>query len=444
MSNRQTPSKNTVKANGSTSIFLHIKSTAKHLIYIHTLFTSSPSVALKYKHSAKENTRSNHTHEAERDFNTSSGTSASALVGALSSLTVGGAARLARASGSSRLAGLTSKVGTGARETLTGTGAAAHECLSLLGQSRQTSSLDLPLVRLLGALGSRAVLLEVAATAGVLGLLVGGLEALEVVVGSDLAVAADLDNSVAVGLDGVFVCETARVDTGHVGRVESGNLTPLAGVGDAAKLGEEKRLAVVLVGLDLLVPARCLEGRGVAPGVVVEGEEVGALVIGTAVKVESLGLNVLSNVSSRVSDRDSAALAVANVLLHVTGDSLDIGRRIGVVALVDDLVTREKEEQVVVVRESVNGGKDVLEVDVVVRAVESLSILTVERVLGGVCVESNVDTRVVEHLHALVVVLGIVNGVDTDGVDTEILEVGDIALQALEIEERVLRISSTT
>jgi hypothetical protein len=42
------------------------------------------------------------------------------------------------------------------------------------------------------------------------------------------------------------------------------------------------------------------------------------------------------------------------------------------------------------------------------------------------------------------VVLGVVDGVDTDGVDTEILEVGDIAPQALEIEERVLCISSTT
>jgi hypothetical protein len=42
------------------------------------------------------------------------------------------------------------------------------------------------------------------------------------------------------------------------------------------------------------------------------------------------------------------------------------------------------------------------------------------------------------------VVLGVVDGVDTDGVDTEILEVGDIAPQAVEIEKRVLCISSTT
>ena len=335
-------------------------------------------------------------------------------------------------------------MGTRASETLTGTSAGAHESLSLLGDRGKTSTLNLPLVGLLRALGSGAVLPDVARAGGVVSLLVGGLEAAEVIVGSDLAVAADLDNSVTVGLDGVLVSETSRVDTGHVGRVEGSNLTPLAGVGDASKLGEEEGLAVVFVRLDLLVPAGSSEGRGVTPGVVVEGEEVGALILGTAVEVESLGLDVLGNVGSRVSNGNLASLAVRDVLLHVTGDGLDVRSSVGVVTLVDDLVTGEEEEQVVVVGKSVDGGKDVLEVDVVVRSVEGLSILTVERVLGGVGVKGNIDTGVVEHLHALVVVLGVVDGVDTDGVDTEILEVGDIAPQALEVEERVLCISSTT
>jgi hypothetical protein len=42
------------------------------------------------------------------------------------------------------------------------------------------------------------------------------------------------------------------------------------------------------------------------------------------------------------------------------------------------------------------------------------------------------------------VVLGVIDGVDADGVDAERLEVGDIALQVLDIEERVLWISGTT
>jgi hypothetical protein len=42
------------------------------------------------------------------------------------------------------------------------------------------------------------------------------------------------------------------------------------------------------------------------------------------------------------------------------------------------------------------------------------------------------------------VVLGVIDGVDTDGVDAELLEVLDIARKALKIEEGILRIGSTT
>jgi hypothetical protein len=42
------------------------------------------------------------------------------------------------------------------------------------------------------------------------------------------------------------------------------------------------------------------------------------------------------------------------------------------------------------------------------------------------------------------VVLGVVDRVDTDGVDSKILEVGNVALQAVNVEERVLSISRTT
>jgi hypothetical protein len=42
------------------------------------------------------------------------------------------------------------------------------------------------------------------------------------------------------------------------------------------------------------------------------------------------------------------------------------------------------------------------------------------------------------------VVLGVVDCVDTDRVDAEVLEVINIALQALEVEKRVLCVRSTT
>jgi hypothetical protein len=401
-------------------------------------------VPLKYKHSAKENTRRDHAHKAERNLDAGSSTSVAALAGSCRRLAVGSPGRGTRASSGSRLAGLTCKVGARALETQTGTSAVLHEVRRLLGDRGKRGSLNIPLIRSSGALGSRAVLLEATGAGGVVGLLVCGLEALEVVVGGDLAVAANLDNSIAVRLNGVLVCETSRVDAGHVGVVQRSNLTPLASVGDAAKLGQEDRLAVALVGLDLLVPTGDCERGGVAPGVIVEGEEVGALVVGAAVEVQGLGLDVLSDISSRVSDRNLASLAVRDVLLHVTGNGLDVGGRVGVGLVVDDLVTGEEEEQVAVVGESVDGSKDVLEVDVVVRAVEGLSILTVERVLWCVGIESKVDTCIIKQLHALIVVLRVVDCVDTDGVDTEVLEVDDITLQVLDIKDGILCVGSTT
>jgi hypothetical protein len=42
------------------------------------------------------------------------------------------------------------------------------------------------------------------------------------------------------------------------------------------------------------------------------------------------------------------------------------------------------------------------------------------------------------------VVLGVVNGVDTDGVDTKILEVLDIATEALSVQKRIFGIRGAT
>ena len=91
--------------------------------------------------------------------------------------------------------------------------------------------------------------------------------------------------------------------------------------------------------------------------------------------------------------------------------------------------------------EHLGGGEDTLKVFLVVA---DTGLLTVERELGGVGVESNVDTSVVQHLHALVVVLAVVNGVDTDGVDAELLEQLDVAGQRLGVGDRVGGIGGTT
>lgn len=118
--------------------------------------------------------------------------------------------------------------------------------------------------------------------------------------------------------------------------------------------------------LDLLIPAGNLEGRRITPRVVVEGEEVAALVTGTAVHVfghlETVGVNI----SGGVSDGNLAVSTASNVLSHITSDGLDIGCSRGSSIIIDNLVTGEESQCVRVVCERINGGKDVLQVDGVV------------------------------------------------------------------------------
>ena len=69
---------------------------------------------------------------------------------------------------------------------------------------------------------------------------------------------------------------------------------------------------------------------------------------------------------------------------------------------------------------------------------------TVDRVLGSVDVESEVDTSVGEGIHAGVVLGSVVDSVDTDSVDAELLELGDVALAAIGIGNGILRVGGAT
>ena len=129
----------------------------------------------------------------------------------------------------------------------------------------------------------------------------------------------------------------------------------------------QERDAVAAVLLDLLVPASLGEGGRVTPGVVVESVEVAALVVGAAVHVLGHLEAVALDISSRVSNGNLAVAARANVLSQVAGDGLDVRGSRGGLVIVDDLVAREEKKGVVIVGESVNGGEQALEVDLVVR-----------------------------------------------------------------------------
>lgn len=166
-----------------------------------------------------------------------------------------------------------------------------------------------------------------------------------------------------------------------------------------------------------------------------EGEEVAALVIGSAVEVGS-GLHaVVGHVGGRVSDEDGAVEARTDVLPHVARDSLDVGGRQGrLLLVVDDLVAREEGHGVGVLAELVDRGEDALEVVLVVRRGRLRAVDRVERVVG---VQNDVDALGGQRVHARAVVLGVVGRVDADRVDAERLELLDIRHAHLLVGERV-------
>jgi hypothetical protein len=334
-----------------------------------------------------------------------------------------------------------SVLGALSAEAIALAGAVGQVFLGGDGDGRESIGGDIPVgLGLDGAAGGTAGGVVFAVTAGVLGLAEGGLESIVVLEGGDI-VAVDFDETVLVAAFGVLVGQTAGVDAGHLGGVQSGDFLPLTGVGVAAVLGEEEGDAVAGEVLDLLVPAGGGEGRGVAPGVVVEGEEVRALVVAAAVHVlghlETVGVDI----GGGVADGNLAKLVAAQESAHVTGDGLDVGSGLGGGAVVDNLVSGEEGKGVVVLGELLHGGEDVLEVDIVVGG---LGVRTVKRVLGGVDVEDEVDASVSESVHALVVVGGVVDGVDTDSVQAEILEVLDVTLAALSIGDGIGELGGTT
>ena len=171
--------------------------------------------------------------------------------------------------------------------------------------------------------------------------------------------------------------------------------------------------------LDLLVPTRGSERGWVAPRVVVESVEVTSLIVGTAVHVLCHVITVALDISGGVANRDGTVASAANVLLHVTSDSLDVGSTIGVVVGIDDFISREEKKRVVVFGKRINRSEDRLQVCWVVRC---RWLIAVDRVLWCVHIQGEVDASICQRAHACVVVRSVVYSVDTDSVDTQLLE----------------------
>lgn len=105
----------------------------------------------------------------------------------------------------------------------------------------------------------------------------------------------------------------------------------------------QERNRVVAPSLDLLLPSGGHKVGWITPTVVVESEEVDSLIVCTAIHILGSLQTVVVDVGGGVADRDGTVLPVANVLLHVTGDSFDPWSRDTGWDIVDDLVSREEE-----------------------------------------------------------------------------------------------------
>jgi hypothetical protein len=103
---------------------------------------------------------------------------------------------------------------------------------------------------------------------------------------------------------------------------------------------------------------------------------------------------------------------------------------------VDDLVSGEESENVVVAGELLHDGEDVLEVHWSIGGpwLSWVHVLVGQR---RVDIEDQVDAGSSKHGHALIVVQSGVDGVDTDGVDAETLEKGDITSADIGVRQRI-------
>jgi len=112
--------------------------------------------------------------------------------------------------------------------------------------------------------------------------------------------------------------------------------------------------------LDLLLPGGGLVRGGIAPRVVVKSEKIAALVIGTAIHVMCGFNTIVINIGSGVTDWDWAVLAVAKVLLHITGNSLDVWCGDGCGDAIDILVSREEQQSIAVSVECIDSSENTL------------------------------------------------------------------------------------
>jgi len=249
--------------------------------------------------------------------------------------------------------------------------------------------------------------------------------------------ARELDESVVGLLLGELVDQSTREDTSHLVREESINFLPQSWADlVAAEFREEDWKGVVGVGVNELIVSGSLEGVITAPLVGVDTEEVDVSLLTALHEVGERNTELLV-IGVGVTDWDLTLEVGLAVSSHVTVDGLDVLRRSLLGALlVDDFVSGKESEDIVITTKDLHDGEDVLEVHWGVGG-PWLGRMHVLMGQWRVDIENQVDTSSSKHGHALIVVQGCVDGVDTDGVDTETLEKGDITSANIRVRQRI-------
>jgi hypothetical protein len=222
----------------------------------------------------------------------------------------------------------------------------------------------------------------------------------------------------------VHVNNTARPDTSHLLSIQSADFSEQTGAGSVATvLGEKDGDVVVLKLLCANIEARLFERGVTAPGVDVVTPEVNSILGVATVEVRSQVLTNRSIVVGSVTDADFTVVLLLDVGLRITNGSLDESASNGVVWLVGDFITRKETESVVVLHHLVDNAHIAL-----VEGGRPSWIVTNDRVFGLGQVRNNVDASISERGHTILVVLGRVDGIDTDRVGLKLLEILDVTL----------------
>ena len=231
----------------------------------------------------------------------------------------------------------------------------------------------------------------------------------------------------------VHVNNAAGPDTSHLLAVERTNLGELARTRSVATvLGEEDGDIVLLEILSLHVETRFGEGGVATPRVDVVTPEVNSILGVAAVEVVGHVLTDISIVVGSISHTNLAVLLALDVGLGITDSRLDESAGDCVVWLVGDLVTGKKAQCVVVFHQLIN--------DAGVALIELYGPSWVVTVDGEPRLREigyDIDSSICKRLHAVLVVLCGIDGIHTNSVGVEFLEVLNVTLARSGVGQRI-------